>query len=58
MTENLTKYLPLALRAGGNEEFALSCIDKKSLSQNQTTDSDQKCFLVSSRFSLRLDEIA
>jgi hypothetical protein len=58
MTENLAKYLPFALRTRGGEEITLSYIEKKLLNQNQDIDSDKKCFLVDSRFSLRLDEVA
>ncbi len=57
MTENLVRYLPLALRIGVDEKSIIKNIEKEIISQNQQLDSHQNHFLMDQRFSLRLDEI-
>ncbi|MEA9603642.1 hypothetical protein VC159_04150 [Polynucleobacter sp. JS-JIR-II-c23] len=57
MTENLAKYLPLALRIGVDEKSTIENIEKEIFSHNQRVDSHQNQFLMDGRFSLRLDEI-
>ncbi|QWE01851.1 hypothetical protein [Polynucleobacter sp. JS-JIR-II-b4] len=57
MTENLVKYLPLALRIGVDGKSTIEKIEKEIISQNQPLDSHQNQFLMDGRFSLRLDEI-
>ena len=57
MTENLAKYLPLALRLGIDRQSIIENIEKESTSQKQRLDSHQNPFLMDRRFSFHLDEI-
>lgn len=57
MTENLTKYLPLAFRIGINGKFTIENVENETIPHNQPLDSHQNQFLMDGRFSLRLDEI-
>jgi hypothetical protein len=57
MTENLAKYLPLALRIGIDRQSTVENIEKESASQKQRLDSHKNPFLMDGRFSFLLDEI-
>jgi hypothetical protein len=57
MTENLAKYLPLALRVGADCNLASDQLENKITSQDQASDSARDHFLVDEKFALRLDEI-
>lgn len=57
MTENLARYLPMALRIGIDGKYTVENIEKEISSQNQQLDSDHNPFLMDGKFSLRLDEI-
>ncbi|MBU3628657.1 hypothetical protein [Polynucleobacter sp. AP-Reno-20A-A9] len=57
MTENLAKYLPLALRIGVDGKLTFENVENETIFQNQQLDSHQNPFLMDGRFSLRLDEI-
>lgn len=57
MTENLTKYLPLALRIGVDKRLAFENYEKRVLPQSRSADFNKDKFLVDSKFSLALDEI-
>jgi hypothetical protein len=58
MTNNLLAYLPKALRKTGDTKSVLKPAEAKNPVQNKTQDSYKNRFLVDSRFSLRLDELA
>ena len=57
MTENLAKYIPLALRIGSAGNSYFQEISTGSEQQNQVMAMDKNPFLVDAKFSLRLDEI-
>ena len=57
MTENLAKYIPLALRIGSAENAQAKGIVGDGRAQNQAAVMNKNFFLVDAKFSLRLDEI-
>ena len=57
MTENLAKYIPLALRVGSIGKSQDQSVKGDANKQNQTMLMDKNPFLVDAKFSLRLDEI-
>jgi hypothetical protein len=57
MTENLAKYIPLALRIGSTENARTQIDIGGGNTQNQVIVTNRNPFLVDAKFSLRLDEI-
>jgi hypothetical protein len=57
MTENLAKYISLALRKGENGQSLIDSMGLKEVPNHQLTDLHQSQFLIDGRFSLRLDEV-
>lgn len=57
MTENLVKYLPLALRIGAASDSKSQGIEGDANHQNQAIVTDKNPFVVDAKFSLGLDEI-
>lgn len=57
MTENLVKYLPLALRIGVANNTKSQSIEGDTNHQIQAIVKDKNPFLVDAKFSLHLDEI-